>query len=421
MNMDVTETKKWVVDTNILLDHVDSTALDGTVVLMSTVKQELDKLKTVDNEELKYKARRANRFIFENFNKFTHDVTEYNSEEILGAYFSNEIKDNRIVSCAKANGYGVITNDLNLFSTAKSFGLEVDSVREDGRKTEHDYKGYKEVYMTEEEHQDFYTNKLGENVYELLINEYLIVIDDVTGEAIDALKWNGKYHTTIDSKISIRSQKVGDFKPYDLYQSCAIDAVRENQLVMLRGKAGVAKTQIAIAYALQELQSGRNYSKIIVFSNSLPAKGAFYHGLVRGDLQTKLLDSSIGNILSSKLGSRSAVEAMLMTEELMILPASDIRGFDSSGTNSILILSESQNWSRPLMKLAIQRLGSDCKMIIEGDNTTQLDSKEYEGYNNGMTAASEVFRGQEYYGEVELKNIYRSEIAARAELMTQEV
>jgi predicted ribonuclease YlaK len=42
----------------------------------------------------------------------------------------------------------------------------------------------------------------------------------------------------------------------------------------------------------------------------------------------------------------------------------------------------------------------------------------FEGVNNGMNAASEVFRGADYYGEVELQRIYRSLIAERAELMT---
>ena len=37
--------------------------------------------------------------------------------------------------------------------------------------------------------------------------------------------------------------------------------------------------------------------------------------------------------------------------------------------------------------------------------------------NNGMRRASEVFRGQDLYGEVELKNIYRARIADIAERM----
>jgi predicted ribonuclease YlaK len=69
------------------------------------------------------------------------------------------------------------------------------------------------------------------------------------------------------------------------------------------------------------------------------------------------------------------------------------------------------------MKLGIQRLGDDSKMIIDGDFTAQVDSRAYEGRNNGMRRTSEVFRGESYYGEVELPIIYRSEMAKRAEMM----
>lgn len=413
------EEKLWVADTNYLYDGLEESFGSKKIVLMSTVRQECDKHKTATDRNLQYKARRMNRFVFEHYDDFVHDVGEYEPEYILGNEYSRDVMDNRIVACAKAKGYGILTNDLNLYSTAKAFGIEVESKDEGIKLEEMYYKGFKEVYMLASEHQDLYTNHLYENIYELKVNEYLIIKDEFTEKELDVLKWDGNCHVAIKSK-PLRSQKLGVFKPYDSYQMCAIDTVESNQFTMLRGHAGTAKTQIAISYAMQELASSRGqYSKIIVFSNAVPTNDAFYHGLVRGDLQTKLLDSGVGNILTSKMGSRQAVEAMLLTEELVLLPASDIRGYDTSGMNAIIILTEAQNWSRELLKLAIQRLGEDCKLIIEGDNSTQLDDTRFEGANNGMSAASEVFRGQEYYGEVELQNIYRSAIASKAEEMTQ--
>lgn len=59
----------------------------------------------------------------------------------------------------------------------------------------------------------------------------------------------------------------------------------------------------------------------------------------------------------------------------------------------------------------------DSICIIDGDYTSQVDSYMYQGCNNGMKRISEVFRGQEFYGEVELKNIYRSKIAEIADEM----
>lgn len=67
------------------------------------------------------------------------------------------------------------------------------------------------------------------------------------------------------------------------------------------------------------------------------------------------------------------------------------------------------------MKLALQRIGEDSIVIIDGDCEAQVDDKAFSGKNNGMLRLSEVFRGTDLYGEVELKNIHRSRIAAIAE------
>jgi predicted ribonuclease YlaK len=80
-------------------------------------------------------------------------------------------------------------------------------------------------------------------------------------------------------------------------------------------------------------------------------------------------------------------------------------------------MTESQNTDIDLMKLVLQRTGDDCKVIIEGDYSTQVDSAYYAGVNNGMKRASEVFRGHNFYGEVTLPIIHRSKIAELAEKM----
>lgn len=68
-----------------------------------------------------------------------------------------------------------------------------------------------------------------------------------------------------------------------------------------------------------------------------------------------------------------------------------------------------------LMKLCLQRIGDDSICIIDGDCKAQVDSIEYAGSNNGMRRVSKVFRGEDVYGEIELKNIHRSRIAEIAE------
>ena len=56
-------------------------------------------------------------------------------------------------------------------------------------------------------------------------------------------------------------------------------------------------------------------------------------------------------------------------------------------------------------------------IAIEEIEEVKIRDEAYEGNNNGMVRVSEVFRGSEVYGEVELKNVYRSRIASIAEKM----
>lgn len=409
----VVDTNSWYRNQHQLLELLNQ---GKKLVITGAVLREIDKHKTSDNPDLAFMSRTASRFIKEHVDKMILDLQDYNAEWVLGHEYSNNYADNRIVACAKNYG-GLISGDLNV--QFKGRGLDLDVIDFDGNEPieEENYTGFVEVSMSQDSFQEFYDNRLHLNEFGLIQNQYLIVYDKNTQEAIESFRWDGALYVPITRK-TLKSIQLGEFEAWDEYQACSIDAVMNHSIVRLSGSAGTAKTQIALSYGFQQLQAEK-ISKIIVFSNAVPTKGAHYHGLVKGDLTTKLMDSSIGNILASKLGSYAEVEALMITEKLLVLPASDIRGFDSSGMNALIIITEGQNWNDELMKLAIQRKGADCKMIIEGDNKTQIDNRMYEGARNGMRRLSEVFRGYHSYAEIELQNIYRSEEAKLAELMTQ--
>lgn len=108
---------------------------------------------------------------------------------------------------------------------------------------------------------------------------------------------------------------------------------------------------------------------------------------------------------------------MIDDGKLELLPLSDIRGYDTTGLKAGIYITEAQNLDIELMKLALQRIGEDSICILDGDSNAQVDLSMYAGKNNGMRRVSEIFRGDKVYGEVTLKNIYRSRIAQLAELM----
>jgi predicted ribonuclease YlaK len=195
-----------------------------------------------------------------------------------------------------------------------------------------------------------------------------------------------------------------------------MDSLEHNQINVLRGPAGTGKSLIALSYLFQELEHGR-IDRIIIFCNTVATAGAAKLGFYTGSKTEKLLDSQIGNFLMSKLGDKCAVEALIAAGQLILLPMSDIRGFDTTGLRAGIYITEAQNLDINLMKLALQRIGADSICILDGDDKTQVDMQLYAGSNNGLRRVSEVFRGDSLYGEVTLKNIYRSHIAELADKM----
>ena len=268
------------------------------------------------------------------------------------------------------------------------------------------YKGYKEIKYYHPLLENFYLDT-HYNWFDLYINEYLIIYGD--NDSYEIYCWTGEEHRRVNY-LNFNSDMFGDIRPMknDPYQVTAMDSLAHNQLTMLTGPAGSAKSTLALAYLFNALEHNV-IDKIIVFANPVAAKNAVHLGFYPGDRDTKLLDAQIGNFLRSKLGGDMMVDKLIENNQLEILPMSDIRGYQSP-PNSAIYITESQNFDRYLMKLALQRLSEDSIMIVEGDNY-QTDSEVYEGNRNGMKRLSEVFRGEEIFGQVELKNVHRSKVA----------
>jgi predicted ribonuclease YlaK len=189
-----------------------------------------------------------------------------------------------------------------------------------------------------------------------------------------------------------------------------MDSLMNNQITTLKGPAGTGKTFLSLAYLFHLLEKHK-IDKIVIFCNTVATKNSAKLGFYPGSRDEKLLDSQIGNMLASKLGDKIMVEKMINDGQLILLPMSDVRGYDTSGMNAGVYISEAQNMDITLMKLALQRIGEDSVCIIDGDPMTQVDDVSFAGLNNGMRRVSKIFRGTEVYGEIELKNIHRSKIA----------
>lgn len=248
------------------------------------------------------------------------------------------------------------------------------------------------------------------------VNEYMVL--KYEGSLIGPYKFDGDKFVEVPHR-SFRSTQFGTIKPKDNdpYQRAYMDSLATNDLTFCTGPAGSGKTQIALGYAFEQLEKGK-LDRIVVFTNPMIANQSTRLGFLPGTRDEKLLESSIGSILISKIGSKIAVEKMLDEETLVLMPMGDCRGYEPI-PKSFVYFTEAQNTSRYLMQLFLQRLNDDCKVCVEGD-TRQVDSTSFENGLNGLTRAIEVFKGEPYSGHVCLENIYRGRIAKRAELIMQD-
>lgn len=409
----------YFYDTNALLELGEKVLNNEEKFYLSSVSlRELENIKTSRNkdEETKYKARKLVHLLDDNPNRYEVVVYDNIVKSRLEYFDLDETPDVQICLCAYFASADedliFVTNDICCKIIAKEyFKLKVESVGTN----EEEYTGFKEVVLSDEDMAYFYEHQT-ENMYGLLTNEYLI-ISDKNNDVVDKLKWDGNTYSPV--KIgNLKSDYFGTIKPYngDIYQQLVLNSLVTNQVTMIKGVAGTGKSYLALGYLFYLLDK-RKIEKIIVFCNTVATSNSAKLGYYPGTKDEKLIDSAIGNMLGAKLGGTYAVERLIQDGKLLLLPMSDIRGYDTSNMNAGVYITEAQNMDISLMKLALQRIGEDCICIIDGDYNTQVDLSQYAGANNGMRRMSEVFRGQDFYGEVELQNIYRSRIAMVAENM----
>lgn len=392
------------------------------IIISSVTLDELENIKTSANKDanIKYTARQLLRAL--NDNPDSCQVIIYKEKMIkpIQKYDLSITNDMKILATAlsynKQNKNhpidNFITNDLTLKCIAKLFLSNVSSIEEE----RHDpYTGYIEVILNENEITELYQN-LKINKFNLLINQYVIIYNQEK-EIIDKMVWDGDTYRPI-SYGNLNSTYFGNVKPFknDPYQALAVDSFLNNKITMIKGPAGSGKTFLSLAFLLNALERNK-IDKIIVFCNTVATKNSAKLGFYPGTRDEKLLDSQIGNLLSSKLGDKMMVEKLIDENKLVLLPLSDIRGYDTTGMRAGIYISEAQNMDISLMKLSLQRIGEDSICIIDGDLKTQVDDINFSGLNNGMCRASEILRNNDIYGEVELKQIHRSKIAELAEQM----
>ena len=406
------------IDTNILLSRLDTIKDEDFFFFFSVTLLELEEIKSNKNktEDIRYAARNAVRFLNDFPDKYK--IIVYSPSVSYAVKCSLEDSpDIRIIQCAvyakTVSGYDdllFISNDILARMIAKEyFQLDVAGLEANEEEV---YAGYIIKELPDDKLEYFYKH-INENIFGLLNNQYIILQKD--GIPFDIYRWAGSEMKKVCNR-TIKSVMFGDkIQPKDAFQTCAIDSIISNTLTALSGKAGTGKSLISIITIMHLIETGK-YDRVIIMFNPIKARGAADMGFYSGDSIEKAMQNSIGSILTTKFGDRFAVDMLIQQDKLRLVSMADIRGMEVRDSE-ILYIPEAENTSVDLIKLCLSRASSGCKIIIEGDYQSQVDSILFSGKENGMRRVIEAFKGRPEFGHVFLPNVWRSKIAELCELL----
>jgi phosphate starvation-inducible PhoH-like protein len=176
--------------------------------------------------------------------------------------------------------------------------------------------------------------------------------------------------------------------------------LKNNQITICSGPAGVGKSFIAMKAAVDLLMDPTNaYEKIIIVRPAVEAEEKL--GSLPGNLEEKL-DPYIfpSYYLLNKIIGKDAREKLKELEVIEVFALAYMRGMNID--NSILIFEEAQNSSPNQMKLLLTRIGFNSKFFISGDieQTDRYKDKK----QSGLYDAIQRFKGIDDIGVYDFRN-----------------
>jgi phosphate starvation-inducible PhoH-like protein len=172
-----------------------------------------------------------------------------------------------------------------------------------------------------------------------------------------------------------------------------ITTIKNNQITFCKGPAGTGKTIIPVGLALQAILAPESTVKRIVVMRPVKEACGEHLGFLPGDLNEKMSPWArpVTDNMEVFIDERT-VSLLLHEKKLVIVPLALARG--RSLNDAWIILDEAQNVSKAQMLMALTRIGSNSRMIINGDLQQSDDPRE----NNGLMDAFTRLQGIEGIG-----------------------
>jgi phosphate starvation-inducible PhoH-like protein len=188
--------------------------------------------------------------------------------------------------------------------------------------------------------------------------------------------------------LDILSRRGKTIRPKTLNQKRYVDAIDANTIVFSIGPAGTGKTYLAMAKAVNALQS-KQVTRIILTRPAVEAGERL--GFLPGTLSEKIdpylrpLYDALHDMMDPE------VIGKLMSDGVIeVAPLAYMRG--RTLNYAFIVLDEAQNTTAEQMKMFLTRLGFGSKMVVTGD-VTQVDLPG--GATSGLRAAVDILDGIE--------------------------
>lgn len=413
---------KRFLDSNVLLGNlVELEELDNLVVCLAVV-DEIDNLKErSSNADLKFKARRASRFMskMKDLGKLTIIENNYDFLPKINVY---DCVDNIIVSTAKFESLSdeviLYTNDLNVQHRADGLGIKWQTLLSKKEK----YTGHLEICVDQSIISKIYKNKKLSisdiDTFETFNPNHCVTLISDSNEKQQAMTiYNKGELTLIEDNLEFYG-----VKGLNRQQKYLMALLNEDKapLIAVSSPAGTGKNFLVSAYAMQKvLRDGDKYNKIVYVKPLVPV-GNRSVGYLPASKFEKLSDgfggviiNTMENIMNQRGGyfpkNGSFAEDLVMTGKLQLESIEFIRGM-SYEDGVLFILDEAENISKSDIKTCCERIGKNSRILILGDENQQ-DCKDYSKGESGLSFVIDRMQGSEYFATVTLDRSVRSSLA----------
>lgn len=334
------------------------------------------------------------------------------SYDLFNQDISNKLtmnqNDYKIIACAKNNDAILITRDRMMRVIARDF-VSVEEYQADKIKATELYKGYRKLIVPEQIITQLFCGEL-KNEFGLYQNEFLILESDSNPQHSGVGICKGNFVTPCDFDKITKALKM-KLKPINLEQKMFLYLLWDKDIscVTCTGVSGKGKSLLAIDYALSSVYS-QLFNTFLYTKSAIPVDSREYLGFTKGDTDEKLkphvqpLYSSIEFLYKDELYKGKTrttidkkVEEFLENDILKFYPLANIRGM--SIFDKVVMLDEAQNTTNHMIKSLVTRINDTSKLLVTGD-IEQIDDKNLNMYNNGLTHLIEAGKDESFIGHI---------------------